>query len=63
VPNFVVIGQTVAEMWRFFDIQNDGRSPSSDSLYAYLDHTRPILQVIGIHMQISEKETANNLLA
>jgi len=28
MPNFVAIGQTVAEMWRFFDVQHDGRPPS-----------------------------------
>jgi len=29
VPNFAVIGQTVAEIWRFFDFfQDGGRTPS-----------------------------------
>jgi len=25
VPNFAAIGQTVAEIWQFFDFQNGGR--------------------------------------
>ena len=28
VPNFVTPGQTVADIWRFFDFQNCGRPPS-----------------------------------
>jgi len=28
MPNFVPIGQTVAEIWRFFDFHNGGRPPS-----------------------------------
>jgi len=28
MPNFIKIGQTVAEMWRFNGFQNGGRSPS-----------------------------------
>jgi len=28
VPNLVAIGQTVAEIWQFFDFQNGGHPPS-----------------------------------
>jgi len=28
MPNFIKIGQTVAEIWRFNDFQNGGRAPS-----------------------------------
>jgi len=28
VPNFIKIGQTVAEIWRFNGFQNGGRPPS-----------------------------------
>jgi len=28
VPNFIKIGQTVAEIWRFSGFQNGGRPPS-----------------------------------
>jgi len=28
VPNFIKIGQTVAEMWKFNGFQNGGRPPS-----------------------------------
>jgi len=28
VPNFIKIGLTVAEIWRFYDFQSSGRPPS-----------------------------------
>jgi len=33
VPNFIKIGQTVAETWRFNGFQNGGRTHSQDMTY------------------------------
>ena len=40
LPNFIEIGQTVAEIWRFNGFQNGGRPPSCSYTAALLLHVR-----------------------
>jgi len=42
VPNFVQIGQTIADIWPFFDISWWQPTAILDLLYACLDHPRSV---------------------